>query len=396
MDRNFTKQTKNKMEKQSILSLKKKYRIEEVVGRYVRLHPSGQYWWGLCPFHNDHHPSLAVHPGRGTFCCYACGERGDVLAFIQKIAHCSFAEAVARLTGTPSVKVASPTTGKETAGTPQKVPTTAELEAFLRQLMPAASGDSDLTPVWLDFGIGYAPHLVAPPWKQLEGRLVFPLRDEKGQLVGLASRRTDDTDTQSPKYRNSSAREGFRKSEFLYGLDRAQASIRQHREVFLVEGYKDVLAMHAAGLTQTVGLCGTALTTAHIARLQPWVSRVWLLLDHDEAGWKGSEKAARMLWEAGMEPRILSLPKPGSDPDSLFREMGREPFRAWIESVCRTESEEYRLMTRLREGMAWIQAEPAVTPRKRELWNDFRTCRQDLLRLSGQLGRLATMDWRWV
>ena len=97
-----------------------------------------------------------------------------------------------------------------------------------------------------------------------------------------------------------------------------------------------------------------------------------------------------------MEPRILSLPKPGSDPDSLFREMGREPFRAWIESVCRTESEEYRLMTRLREGMAWIQAEPAVTPRKRELWNDFRTCRQDLIRLSGQLGRLATMDWRWV
>lgn len=383
------------MEKHTIASLKRQYPIEDVIGRYVRLHPAGQYWWGLCPFHNDRHPSLAVHPGRGTYHCYACGERGDVLSFIRKIEHCSFAEAVARLTGTPSIKRAiSPQPVPEEE--PVKAPSREELEAFLQTLLPVSSGDSDLTPTWLDFEVGQAPHTVSPRWKSLQGRLIFPLREEDGRLVGFAGRRTDDTDTRSPKYRNPSARDGFRKSEYLYGICQAHEAIRQTQEVFLVEGYKDVLAMHAAGYTQTVGLCGTALTSAHVVRLKPYVTRVWLVLDQDEAGWKGSAKAACQLWEAGLDPRVICLPEAGSDPDSLFREKGREVFRQWIQTACQQESEEQYWINRLRKGMGFISFEPIGTERRETYWQGFRICRQGLARVTGQLGGYATMDWRWV
>lgn len=266
------------MTKQEIQELKASLSIREVIGRYTKLNRVGRRWMGLCPFHGDRHPSLSVNEEKGSFVCYACGERGDVFAFVGKIENVGFIEAANKLrvdNGNKlpigdeqlAVKRKEEKEGqeeeKENSDAKQlsvvNSQSSIENEAFLALLLPAGSGCSELTPTWLDFGVGQSPCLVPGRWKAMRNRLVFPVRDEEGRLVGFAARRLSDEDGDKPKYINSETGGLYRKSELLYGLYEAREAIGREGSVFLVEGYKDVLAMHAAGFRHTVALCGTAL-----------------------------------------------------------------------------------------------------------------------------------------
>lgn len=333
------------MKPNEIQSLKSSLRIEEVIARYVTLRRNGRNYTGLCPFHADHHPSLAVSPDKQTFCCFSCGEKGDVITFVQKITHCTFAAAVEQLLPTHKTDAHSipqknnaPDTTKDSVGTNptphQMQQRSVENERFLSLLLPYASGHTELSSAYLDFEVGQSPVQTPREWYALRGRIIFPIRSEAGLLVGFAGRRPDDTKADDPKYINTSTADGYRKGETLYGLHRAKAAIAKTGTVFITEGYKDTIAMHAAGFVNTVALSGTVLTAAHVGLLQKYATRAFLLLDNDEAGREGTRKALAALLAARIETDSLPLPE-GEDPDSLFRKWGRKAFAT---QLCRLSS----------------------------------------------------------
>lgn len=261
--------------------------IEEVVAAYVPLQRSGAGYVGLCPFHADKHPSLHVHPGKQFFKCFACGEGGDLFAFVQKIEGCSFTEAMGKLAKRYSIDSREwtvdnyagkkkRTDGKRTAGSSDKTANEnsddqlsvvnsqlsirtigAANRLFASLLQPYVPEDEALRETYRLFGVGIAPPEVPADYRKMRSRLIFPIRDEKGGLVAFAARRRTDGE-EGAKYVNSPASPVYSKSRVLYALDLAGEAIRERRFVFVTEGYKDALAMHAAGFTNTVALCGVA------------------------------------------------------------------------------------------------------------------------------------------
>ena len=369
--------------------------IEEVIGRYVQLTRKGKSLLGLCPFHEDHHPSLSVNPEKQYFTCFACGEKGDVIHFLQKIERVSFGEAVKKLKiENGKLKIKSEVK-PEVKLTKRVCETEKQNLLFFSSLLPAASGDSDLTPTWLDFGVGTSPAMVVGEWKAMRNRLVFPIRDEEGILVGFGARRLTET-SGSPKYINSPTSELYRKNEILYGLHIARKVIREKQYAILVEGYKDVLAMHAAGFRNTVALCGTALCDGHIALLKKYTSRVLVMLDADTAGRKASEKAVYLLRMQGIRAYGVELPE-GEDPDSLFWLWGKDRFTGYLRKklVQDSPSEEALLLERIRTGIQTLSGITDTTDRMQAL-RRLNIGIAHLAGLSRRQKRPATMDWRWV
>lgn len=270
-----------------------------------------------------------------------------------------------------------------------------ENEIFLASLMPVGSGCSELTPTWLDFGVGQSPFMVPKYWWSMRNRLVFPVRDEEGRLVGFAGRWLSGEE-EKKKYVNSRTSELYRKSELLYGLYEGREAIRREGCVFLVEGYKDVLAMHAAGFKHTVGLCGTILSKEHIALLKRYATSVRVMLDADKAGRKGTDETIPAFMGEGMEAVRIGLPE-GDDPDSLFRRLGKEAFAAYVrEAVRRTlPSDEQLLLGRIRKGIGLL-SDVSETERRERLLLTLDDCLEQLKGLSADASRPATMDWRWA
>lgn len=369
--------------------------IEEVIGRYVQLTRKGKSLLGLCPFHEDHHPSLSVNPEKQYFTCFACGEKGDVIHFLQKIEGVSFGEAMKKLKVENGKMKIKSEVKPEIKLTKSVCETEKQNLQFFSSLLPAASGDSDLTPTWLDFGVGTSPAMVVGEWKAMRNRLVFPIRDEEGILVGFGARRLTETPG-SPKYINSPTSELYRKNEILYGMHIARKVIREKQYAILVEGYKDVLAMHAAGFRNTVALCGTALCDGHIALLKKYTSRVLVMLDADTAGRKASEKAVYLLRMQGIRAYGVELPE-GEDPDSLFRLLGKDRFTGYLRKklVQDSPSEEALLLERIRTGIQTLSGITDTTDRMQAL-RRLNIGIAHLAGLSRRQKRPATMDWRWV
>ena len=176
----------------------------------------------------------------------------------------------------------------------------------------------------------------------------------------------------------------------------AREAICREGSVFLVEGYKDVLAMHAAGFRHTVALCGTALCPGHIALLKRYTTSVRVMLDADKAGRKAADAVVPTLAGEGMEAVRIGLPE-GDDPDSLFRRLGREAFAAYVrEAVRQTRpSEEQVLLGRIRKGIGLLSGVAEAEKRER-LLRVLEDCLTQLKGLSVGACRPATMDWRWV
>ena len=371
--------------------------IRSVVGEWVALSSerAGKSM-GLCPFHADHHPSLVVNSNKGSFVCYACGEKGDVLAFVMRKEGCSFYEALLRLEARAGIlppasqgasatafrgkEAAAPTLGaaasRAAAPAPSSSPSLFDSEG---DSLPFDSSDEDLVQIrkreeevlireellrmngvflkglerydpgceglgmgYLNFEVGFAPmpsvYRGEKIFRPMLDRVIFPLRDENGLLVGFSARhRTllapgEKWGKDSPKYINSAASVLFRKGEVLYGLYRAKKAIRRAGYAILVEGYKDVIAMHVAGFEQTVGLGGVELTQGHIGLLEDLCTRVVVLTDGDEPGRRAASKIVAALQTVGFGTLVLSLPE-GEDPDSLFRSLAAEGLAVFIQSL---------------------------------------------------------------
>ncbi|NKZ12300.1 DNA primase [Mycolicibacterium septicum DSM 44393] len=293
-----------------IAAIREKVRIEDVVGDYVQLRRAGaDSMKGLCPFHDEKSPSFHVRPNHGHFHCFGCGEGGDVYAFIQKIEHVTFVEAVELLADKVGYTVtytgASTTNVQRDRGSRSRLlaANTAAQEFYAEALASdeAAEARKYLTERNFDaaaaaqFGCGFAPsgwdkltkHLqrLGFEFKELEAaglsregkrgpmdrfhrRLLWPIRVSSGETIGFGARRLFDDDQNQAKYVNTPETVLYKKSQVLFGLDRAKRDIAKGHQAVVVEGYTDVMAMHMAGVTTAVASCGTAFGEQHLSMLR--------------------------------------------------------------------------------------------------------------------------------
>jgi len=352
--------------------------IDEVVSDYVQLKSAGGgQKKGLCPFHDEKSPSFHVTPARGYFHCFGCQEGGDVIAFVMKIDHLSFTETIERLAS----RIGYQLTYEQSSGGP-KAPTVQRsrlLEAnnqasifYQEQLqLPTASHARELLikrgfdkTASQSFEIGYAPDqwdalskfllgkgfsaeelLLAGLTKEgtkgaidrFRNRLIWPIRDISGDLVGFGARKlaSDEEDT-GPKYLNNPETSIYKKSQVLYGLDKAKKEIAKKRQVVIVEGYTDVMAAHLAGIPTAVATCGTAFGDDHIRILRRLLmdddafrGEVIFTFDGDAAGQKAALRAFGDDQKFVTQTFVAVEPS-GLDPSDLRQEMGDAALRDLI------------------------------------------------------------------
>ena len=284
-------------------------RIEDVVGDYVQLRRAGaDSLKGLCPFHDEKSPSFHVRPNHGHFHCFGCGEGGDVYAFVQKIEHVTFVEAVELLAdrvGFTVTYTGSATSVQRDRGSRSRlIAANAAAQEFYAEALKsdeAAPARQYLLDRNFDaetaahFGCGFAPsgwdtltkHLLRKgfEFKELEAaglsregkrgpmdrfhrRLLWPIRVSSGEVIGFGARRLFDDDQNQSKYVNTPETVLYKKSSVLFGLDHAKRDIAKAHQAVVVEGYTDVMAMHQAGVTTAVASCGTAFGDEHLAMLR--------------------------------------------------------------------------------------------------------------------------------
>ncbi|HZC51436.1 MAG TPA: DNA primase [Mycobacterium sp.] len=322
-----------------IAAIREQVRIEDVVGDYVQLKRAGaDSLKGLCPFHNEKSPSFHVRPNHGHFHCFGCGEGGDVYAFVQKIEHVSFVEAVELLAdriGHTINYTGSATSVQRDRGSRSRLiaanAAAAEFYAAALDSDEAAPARQYLTERNFDaeaarrFGCGFAPsgwdsltkHLQRKgfEFKELEAaglsrqgrrgpmdrfhrRLLWPIRTSAGEVIGFGARRLFDDDPMEAKYINTPETQLYKKSSVMFGLDLAKRDIAKGHQAVVVEGYTDVMAMHLSGVATAVASCGTAFGDEHLAMLRRLMmddsffrGELIYVFDGDEAGKAAALKA---------------------------------------------------------------------------------------------------------
>jgi DNA primase len=330
--------------------------IVDVIDRRVPLKKAGQNFQACCPFHSEKSPSFTVSPTKQFYHCFGCGAHGTALGFLMEYEHMSFPDAVAALAQDVGLPVPE-------SGEPDRPKPPPALWDALEQAAQFYKKQLKQTPRAIDYlkrrgltgaiaaryGIGYAPD--GSPLKQvfadytadaltasglvIEGdgrrydrfrdRIMFPIRNVKGQIVGFGGRVLDQGE---PKYLNSPETPLFHKGSEIYGLFEARAAIKAAGRVIVVEGYMDVVALAQHGVEFAVATLGTATTPIHARTLLRHTDRLFYAFDGDNAGRKAAWRALGNSLEAlqdGKEVSFLFLPE-GEDPDSYIRSRGRDAF----------------------------------------------------------------------
>jgi DNA primase len=322
-----------------IAAIRERVGIEEVVGDYVQLRRAGaDSMKGLCPFHDEKSPSFHVRPNHGHFHCFGCGEGGDVYAFVQKIEHVTFVEAVELLADRAGYTItytgAATSVQRDRGSRSRLLAANTEAVAFYastlesaealpaRQYLTERNFNADAA---RHFDCGFAPpgwdsltkHLLRKgfEFKELEAaglsregrrgpidrfhrRLLWPIRTSAGEVVGFGARRLFDDDPINAKYVNTPETLLYKKSSVLFGIDLAKRDIAKGHQAVVVEGYTDVMAMHLAGVTTAVASCGTAFGDEHLAMLRRLImddnwyrGELIFVFDGDAAGQAAALKA---------------------------------------------------------------------------------------------------------
>jgi DNA primase len=338
--------------------------IVTVLGGYLAVHPAGSSFKALCPFHKDTRPSLQIDPKWQNFRCWACGKKGDVFTFIQEMEKVDFPEALQILADRAGIKLGRVQRNEgrlrllETMKWAAQVYQNCLLESPLAEQARIYLGERKLTGATVrNFGLGFAPlegdwfiqearragknfdtlvelGLIAETnegkgfYERFRDRVMFPIRDVRGQTVGFGGRILPNSPyaSRAPKYYNSTETPLFQKSELLYGLDAARHAAASAGYLAVVEGYTDVLMAHQHGVCQVVATMGTALNARHVHQLRRFVSRVVLVFDADAGGLTGVDRALELFVSQDVELAIAALPDQ-LDPCDLLVEQGPEPFR---------------------------------------------------------------------
>ncbi|AUH43127.1 DNA primase [Streptomyces sp. CMB-StM0423] len=413
--------------------------IDAVVSEYLQLRPGGGgNLKGICPFHDEKSPSFHVSPAKGLYHCFGCQEGGDTVDFVMKVEHLSFSETIERLAAQAGITLRY----EEGGYTPgrQQGERTRLLEAhkvaaqyYAEQLGSAEAeiGRGFLADRGFDqaaaerFGVGYAPagwdHLTRflrgrgftdkeltlsglsqdgrrGPIDRFRGRLMWPIRDITGEVVGFGARRLREDDN-GPKYLNTPETPIYRKSQVLYGIDLAKRDIGKQGRAVVVEGYTDVMACHLSGVTTAIATCGTAFGGEHVKILRRVLtdnsrSEVVFTFDGDAAGQKAALRAFEDDQKFAARTSIAVSPG-GMDPCDLRLAKGDEAVRQLIEErsplfgfAIRSFVTQHNLDTAEGRSAALEQAAPVVARIK-----DVAIRHEYAVQLAGMLGIL---DERFV
>jgi DNA primase len=339
----------------TVEKIKDKLSILEVVQPYVKLTKAGRYWRGLTPFGKEKSPSFFVNPERGTYYCFSTSQGGDHFTFIEKMEGVDFKGAMKILADKAGVEIEFSAGAKKDSGKLDRLREAArEAENFFAKGLSESSAaytyatSRGLTPetirAW-NLGLapegwrgllealgtlGYAPKELATAglvkeadekpgtwYDRFRNRLMFPIRDIAGRTVAFTGRALDPKD--QAKYLNSPETELFKKSDLLFGMDRAKDAIRSRGFAILVEGQFDLLLLHQAGFQNTVALSGTALSDSHLSLIKRYADNLMLCLDADRAGLASSARSARAALAAGMRVKAVRIPV-GKDPADIVSE----------------------------------------------------------------------------
>lgn len=355
--------------------VKARTNIADIIGERVALKNAGVgAMKGLCPFHDERSPSFNVRPQAGFYHCFGCGESGDVYSFLTKMDHVSFTEAVERLATRVGYTLHYEDGGaapEHTGRTRLYAANTAASEFFRGQLL---SPEAEIARRFLGergfdagaaahFGVGYAPKgwdamrdalrgkgftdeeltnagLVSQGqrgvYDRFRGRVVWPIRDVTGQVIGFGARRLFDDD-KGPKYLNTPETTIYKKAQVLYGLDLAKRDISREHRVVVVEGYTDVMACHLAGITTAIATCGTAFGSDHITVLRrvmgddSTAGEVVFTFDPDAAGQKAALRAFADAKRFNAQTYVATGPE-GLDPCDLRLRRGDGAVRGLMET----------------------------------------------------------------
>ena len=365
----------------TIEAVKERADIVDVVGEHVVLKKKGREFVGVCPFHDDKSPSMTVSPAKQFYYCFSCGAGGNAIKFLMELQRLSFSDVVLELARKYQLPV-------ETLEGPQQERLRQQLSRrdqlhkalalaagwFRSQLRsPEGAGalaylreQRGLSETTLEsFGLGYAPerwdgllsHLqqvegLAPELLEAAGlvvprrggdgfydrfrhRVMVPICDRQGRIIGFGGRSLDGGE---PKYLNSPETEVFEKGKHLFGLDKAVNAIRKDDRAVVVEGYFDVIALHAAGITNAVAALGTALSSQQITQLCRCCDgkRLILNFDTDRAGVRAAQRAIgeveQLALQGQLELRVLHLPA-GKDPDEFLQQHGAGEYRSLLDQA---------------------------------------------------------------
>jgi DNA primase len=394
--------------------------LSAVIAPSVKLIRAGREWKACCPFHNEKTPSFTVNDDKGFYHCFGCGAHGDAIRFLTDQRGMPFMDAVKELAAKAGMDVPAPDPqAKERA---ERTATLTDVMAevakwYSEQLAGLAGAEArdylkrrGIEPdVVQRFGLGFAPDsrsalkraldklgedklvetgmLIKPEeggetYDRFRGRLMFPIRDPRGRVIGFGGRILGPGE---PKYLNSPDTPLFDKGRTLYNIDRAAPASRNARRLIVVEGYMDVIALDRAGISEVVAPNGTAVTEPQLERMWRLDPSPILCFDGDSAGRKAAIRAAtRALPHIRPDRtlRFVELPS-GEDPDDVVRTGGREAFEALIASPEPLDARLWRHE---------LEAEPLTTP---EAWAGLKDRLVAHAATIGHpdLGRLYREDW---
>jgi DNA primase len=347
--------------------------VVQLIGEHVALKARGREFIALCPFHDDHKPSMYVVPAKQIYHCFSCGAGGNALTFVMEYHKMAFREALEHLAQRAGVELtpwkpgaaagaAAGSQEQRGGGAPRQEVLAANRAAadfFERMLAREDLGRAareviarrGISPEMVEsFRLGAAPemwdglqrtisHKNAPAgpflaagllkqrnegglYDAFRNRLMFPIQDQTGAVVAFGARRINEED--EPKYLNSPDSVVFNKSATLYGLHQAARTIQRTRTAIVTEGYMDVIACHQAGVTNAVAALGTAMTRENAKILRRLCDTVVLLFDGDEAGQRAADRAVEVFFAEPVDVRIAVLPPDAGakDPDELLKQEG--------------------------------------------------------------------------
>lgn len=331
--------------------------IVAIISQYTTLIPAGRRMKGLSPFTNEKTPSFYVDPEEGLYYCFSSQKGGDVFTFVQEVEGVDFKEALKLLGDRVGIDTQSAPAEKkgdaplyqilESATVGYQKQLTDEVREYLR-----SRGISDQS--IKEWGIGYAPdawntvcstrmpHLEdaiqsgmcvrkeKSVYDRFRNRIMFPFHDTRGRVIGFSGRAYGDDAT--AKYINSPESPLFKKSSFLYGLNRAKPAIRRNNMAVLTEGPIDAIMVHQAGYPMTVATSGTAVTDNHLSQLRHLSNRLLLALDGDAAGIRATFRVITRALSAGMDVKVTILPD-GSDPADVIAK-DANAFKSAVKEAC--------------------------------------------------------------
>lgn len=379
---------------EAVSLIKDRLDIVDTISQYVVLKKSGANYWGICPFHNDKHPSMSVSPSKGIYKCFSCGAGGDALNFLIKIQNREFKEVVMELAekyGIELPKKFTPSDENKTQRDSMLKACKKAAQFYNLQLKTAKDSNKamtylksrEITDEIIDsFSLGWAPNHYDSLYNELKkdfkdeilekaglilksnkggwidrfrNRIIIPIQNENGDYTAFGARAVDEG--QNPKYLNSSDSLIYNKSKTLFGLYTAKDAIKENDSVIIMEGYFDVITAQSHGVRNAVASCGTALTPEHVKMLSRYTKsrKIYLSFDTDTAGITATKRGSEVIKETlatlgdvkqfdeshisgaadnkyACEIRVVSPPQ-GKDPDEFIRTMGGEAFNEHVKSA---------------------------------------------------------------